>query len=55
MSDCYTEVEFEGKSYMAIAMWDHYLTAEYGDYMGPPKETDRQPKHIHNAVINTNA
>ena len=55
VSDCYTEVEFEGKSYMAIAMWDHYLTAEYGDYMVPPKETDRQPKHIHNAVINTNA
>lgn len=34
-----TEVEFEGNSFFASRMWDHYLTQIYGDYMKlPPLE-----------------
>ena len=35
----YTELEFEGRSFMALKNYDAYLTAIYGDYMTlPPKE-----------------
>jgi len=45
VADNYTEVEFEGRNYMALAKWDHYLCAEYGDYMKLPPEEARRPKH----------
>ena len=35
----YTELEFEGRSFMALKNYDAYLSAIYGDYMTlPPKE-----------------
>ena len=35
----YTQLEFEGRSFMALKNYDAYLTAIYGDYMTlPPKE-----------------
>ena len=44
MSD-YTELEFEGQKFMAISHYDEYLRIMYGDYMTPPPESERVPKH----------
>ncbi len=41
----YTELEFEGKNFMAISHYDEYLKIMYGDYMTPPPEAERVPKH----------
>ena len=41
--DEFVDVEFEGKTFSAIAKWDEYLTARYGDYMTPPK--NQNPHH----------
>ena len=35
------EIEFEGHSFTTTAMWDEFLTAMYGDYMTPPKPSER--------------
>ncbi|MBR1792254.1 MAG: LicD family protein [Bacteroidales bacterium] len=41
------DVEFEGHTYLATAMYDKYLTQIYGDYMTPPPEEKRHPYHNH--------
>lgn len=43
--DGYTELEFEGRKFMAIKHYDEYLTQMYGDYMTPPPEDKRVTKH----------
>ena len=45
----YTEMEFEGKRFYAIARYDEYLTRLYGDYMQLPPENKRQPHHFFKA------
>lgn len=44
--DSYTEIEFEGHKFKAVAKYDEYLTMLYGDYMQLPPEEKRKP-HIH--------
>lgn len=39
------QVEFEGINFNAPVGYDTILTIYYGDYMTPPKEKDRTPKH----------
>lgn len=41
----YTELEFEGRKFMAISHYDEYLKVMYGDYMTPPPIEQRVPKH----------
>lgn len=43
--DALTEVEFEGRTFMAISKYDLYLTQTYGDYMKLPPEEQRHPYH----------
>ena len=50
MSD-YTELEFEGYHFMAISHYDEYLKIMYGDYMTPPPESERVPKHSFKAYF----
>lgn len=50
MSD-YTELEFEGRKFMAISHYDDYLKIMYGDYMTPPPESERVPKHNYKAFF----
>ena len=38
-------VSFEGESFKAMAGWDRYLKALYGDYMTPPPPEKRLVKH----------
>ena len=47
--DGYTELEFEGRNFMAIKHYDEYLTQMYGDYMTLPPEKDRVVKHCFKA------
>lgn len=42
----FTELEFEGHMFQAVAQYDRYLTLLYGDYMVLPPEEKRKP-HIH--------
>ncbi|MCR5600122.1 MAG: LicD family protein [Ruminococcus sp.] len=42
----YTELEFEGRKYMAIKQWDTFLSVVYGNYMELPAEEERVPQHI---------
>lgn len=41
---CNPQFEYEGKLYNAPINWDSYLSECYGDYMTPPKESER---HTH--------
>ena len=50
--DGYTELEFEGRKFMAIKHYDEYLTQMYGDYMTPPPEDKRVTKHGFRAYYN---
>lgn len=43
--DEYTELPFEGKTFMCIKKYDEFLSLYYGDYMTPPKEEDRFIHH----------
>lgn len=46
----YTELEFEGRKFMAVKAYKKYLTLLYGDYMKlPPRE--KQKVHIHLAAF----
>ena len=38
--------EFEGQNFYITNKYDEYLTTIYGDYMTPPKESERVPQHI---------
>ena len=38
-------VDFEGEKFYAMSNYDEYLTNLYGDYMTPPPESSRFPKH----------
>jgi lipopolysaccharide cholinephosphotransferase len=39
------DVEFEGKTFMAISDYDYFLTNRYGDYMTPPPKDEQTPRH----------
>ena len=43
--DSYINVDFEGHRFQAIAEYDAYLKALYGDYMQLPPENEQVPKH----------
>lgn len=43
--DSYCPIEFEGRTFQAIADYDTYLTAKYGDYMQLPPEEKRVLQH----------
>jgi lipopolysaccharide cholinephosphotransferase len=43
--DSYIDVEFEGHRFQAIAEYDAYLRAIYGDYMQLPPENEQVPKN----------
>ena len=47
--DSYTELEFEGRKFMAVERYDEYLKLMYGDYMTPPPENQRVAKHTFRA------
>ena len=44
--DKYTEVEFEGHKFRAIADWDAFLRRQFGDYMQLPPEEKRKSHAI---------
>ncbi len=44
-----TEVEFEGKQFMAFERYDEYLRSIYGDYMKLPPEDKRVSHHMFQA------
>ena len=41
----FREIQFEGRTFMAVNDTDSYLKHAYGDYMKLPPEKDRVPKH----------
>lgn len=41
-----TLMPFEGEKFPVATGYDAILTRMYGDYMQPPKEADRKPKHL---------
>ena len=41
----YIDLAFEGMRLSAVNGYDEYLTTIYGDYMTPPPEKHRMPKH----------
>jgi len=41
-----TAVTFNGETFRAPANWDAVLRPEYGDYMTPPPQEERNPKHF---------
>lgn len=43
--DDYIDVDFEGHKFKAIAGYDNFLKAHYGDYMQLPPEDQRTPHH----------
>lgn len=43
--DNYIELEFEGRKFMAIEMYDELLKLLYGDYMQLPPKEQRMPHH----------
>ena len=45
MMDCIIEHSFEDTKAFIVADYDMCLKTQFGDYMTPPKETDRKPKH----------
>lgn len=46
------EIEFEGIKTFSPQNPDYVLTAFYGNYMEPPPEEERTPKHLHKLVLN---
>ena len=46
LTDSFTELEFEGRSFKAVAEYDRYLTLLYRDYMVLPPE-EKRSAHIH--------
>lgn len=42
--DGFTELEFEGHNFRALAKYDEYLTLLYGNYMQLPPEEKRRPR-----------
>ena len=47
LADEFTELEFEGRKFMAVKEYDRYLTMLYGDYMKlPPKEKQKPSVHL---------
>ncbi len=45
--DSYTELEFEGRRFLAMQGWDSFLRVMYGDYMTPPEKDRRKTSHVH--------
>lgn len=45
MMDNVVEHSFEDTKAMIVADYDMCLTTQFGDYMTPPKESDRRPQH----------
>ena len=48
----FTEVEFEGKRFMAFEKYDDYLRSIYGDYMKLPPKDKQMSHHMFKAYIN---
>lgn len=46
MLDGTVSLEFEGRYYSAPYRYDDILKRLYGDYMTPPPESERRPKHL---------
>lgn len=43
--DSFSRLPFEDFEICSISLYDEFLTETYGDYMTPPKDKDRIPKH----------
>lgn len=48
----YIQVEFEGKKFFCIEMYDYWLTKIYGDYMAIPSREKQLTHHTFNAYYN---
>ena len=51
--ESYTELEFEGKHYPAIAHYDGYLRHLFGDYLQMPPEEQRISHHLYKTYLLT--